>query len=181
MPPLEVVVRRSLLVTAFTVLFAALAASVAAAKPTGEVDQPCTLVTVQQIEKGFGGPVAEPIFNETFVVCDYHVGDITQPPGGIATVAQLFPGFAQTQATPKAAFVDQRAVDQLSEYELVAVNGVGKNAYLNLTTGTIVFQTKAMLLAIQWQPGSTPTEPDKPDQKQLIKLAKLAAKNAPTK
>jgi len=175
-------VRRSLLlVTVVLAVTTSASAISAAAAAKREIDQPCTLVSVAQVEKAFGGPVAEPVFDETFSLCDFHVGNVLEPPGGIVTVAQLFPLFSQTQDTPKGAFSDQRAVDQLSEYELVDVNGVGKDAYLNLTTGTIVIQTKKMLIAIQWQPGSTPTEPPKADQKALTKLAKQAAKNAPTK
>lgn len=173
--------RRLLFITAFILLVAAASMPVTAAAKA-KIDKPCTLLTVQQIETAFGGPVAEPPrFDETFVICDYSIGDVTVPPGGIVTVSQLFPGYAQTEKTPRAAFLDQRAVDQVAEYELADVSGVGRNAYLNLTTATIVFQTKAMLISIQWQPGSTPTEPPEADQKQLIKLAKLAAKNAPTK
>lgn len=155
--------------------------ALAKAKPKGVIDDPCTLLDASKVEKVFGGPVADPVLDTTFISCAYAVGDDpTQEPGGTVNVVQLFPHFGQALPNATDAFQDQHAIDVLSEYELADINGLGRDAYMNLTNGTlVVLATKKVEISVSWQPGSVTTPVTKSDQKKLVKLAKQAVARAP--
>jgi hypothetical protein len=159
----------------------ATAGAAAAKTKKGVLDDPCTLLDAAKVEKVFGGPVAEPVLDTTFISCAYAVGeDPTQEPGGTVNVVQLFPHFGQALPNATDAFQDQHAIDVLSEYELADINGLGRDAYMNLTTGTlVVLANKKVEISVSWEPGSVKTSVTKADQKKLVKLAKQAVARAP--
>src|SRR6185436_3105397 len=130
--------------------------ALAKAKPKGKLDDPCTLLDQSKVAKVFGGPVAEPALDATFISCTFSVGDDpSQSPGGLVAVAQLFPHFGQALPTATSAFQDQHAIDTLSNFELADVEGLGRDAYMNLTNGTlIVLATKKFEFSVSWQPSS---------------------------
>ena len=162
-------------------ILSATAGSAAAKTKKGVLDDPCTLLDASKVEKVFGGPVAEPVLDTIFVSCAYAVGeDPTQEPGGVVNVVQLFPRFGHALPNATDAFQDQHAIDVLSEFELADVEGLGRDAYMNLTTGTlVVLATKKVQISVSWQPGSVKTEVTKSVQKKLVKLAKQAVARAP--
>ncbi len=164
------------------VVSATAGSAAAKSKPKGVLDDPCTLLDASKVAKVFGGPVAEPDLDTVFVSCAYAVGDDpTQEPGGTVNVVQLFPRFGQALSNATDAFQDQHAIDVLSEFELADVEGLGRDAYMNLTSGTlVVLATKKVEISVSWQPGSVTTEVTKADQRKLVKLAKQAVARAPS-
>lgn len=163
------------------VVTAAAGSAASKAKPKGVLDDPCTLLDASKVEKVFGGPVAEPVLDTVFVSCAYAVGDDpTLAPGGTVNVVQLFPHFGQALPNATDAFQDQHAIDVLSEFELADIEGLGRDAYMNLTTGTlVVLATKKVEISVSWLPGSVKTPVTKSTQKKLVKLAKQAVARAP--
>jgi hypothetical protein len=155
--------------------------ALAKAKPKGKVDDPCTLLDASKVGKVFGGPVAEPKLDTVFVSCTFEVGDDpTQSPGGSVAVAQLFPHFGQALPTATEAFQDQHAIDVLSNFELADIEGLGRDAYMNLTNGTlVVLATKKFEFSVSWSPASVASHVATKDQKKLVKLAKQIVTRAP--
>ena len=153
----------------------------AKSKPKGKVDDPCTLLDASKVAKVFGGPVGDPVLDSTFVSCTFTVGsDPTQSPGGLVRIAQLFPHFGQALPTATAAFQDQHAIDVLSNFELSDVNGLGRDAYMNLTNGTlVVLPNKKFEFSVAWQPASVSSQVTNQDQKKLVKLAKQIVARSP--
>jgi hypothetical protein len=153
----------------------------AKSKPKGKIDDPCTLLDASKVTKVFGGPVADPVLDTTFLSCTFAVGaDPAQTPGGLVSVAQLFPHYGQALPTATKAFQDQHAIDVLSNFELADVNGLGRDAYMNLTNGTlVVLATKKFEFSVAWQPASVTSHVTKRDQKKLVKLAKQMVPRAP--
>src|SRR5688572_21929841 len=67
-------------------------ARAATSRAKSKRDEACTIVTTRQVEKAFGGPVAEGVEQEVVLSCTYLVGlDPLQPPGGSFAAQQLFP------------------------------------------------------------------------------------------
>jgi hypothetical protein len=144
-------------------------------------EQPCTIVTKSQIEKAFGGPVADPTEGGVLLVCSWRVGtDPSTPPGGAFHARQVFPNIINTSPNAKAAIEDERAIDSLSDNDLRDVDNVGRSAYLNATTGEITVQAnKRYVFEIAWNPGGLPATLNAKQEKALVKLAKSIVKRAP--
>ena len=144
-------------------------------------DKACTMVTTKQVEKAFGGPVAEGVENAVVLACTYIVGeDRTQPPGGEFATQQLFPSILNTTDSAKEAVEDAHAIDVLAEHDLEDVDKLGRYAYYNATEGRIVVQaTKKFAFVLNWSPGSQEGPLSKKHKKALIRLAKDVAKRAP--
>lgn len=160
---------------------AAAGSTPAGGRPKGRIDHPCTLLDASKVAKAFGDPVADPVLDATYLACKYAVGDDpTQAPGGVVSAVQLFPRFAQALPTAPKAFQDQHAVDVLSDFELADVSGLGRAAYMNLTTGAlVVLANKKFEFIVAWQPGSVTTPVTKRDQKKLVSLAKQMVARSP--
>lgn len=168
---------------AVLVASSALAAAGGAATVAKRVspNKACTMVTVRQVEKAFGGPVAPGVEAPAVLSCTYLVGaDPAQAPGGSFATQQLFPSFVNTTDTAKAAIEDAHAIDSLANDDLRDVDGVGKYAYFNATKGFVVVQaSKKFAFVLTWNPGSVPGPISKREQKKLVALAKDVTKRAP--
>jgi len=170
-------------IAAAVVLVLAMGSGLAAAAPAARVtrDSACTMVTAKQVEKAFGGPVAEGVEQSVVLSCTYLVGtDPNTAPGGSFATQQLFPSILNTTKTAKAAIEDAHAIDLIAEDDLRDVDGVGKSAYIDQTQGRIVVQAnKKFTFILIWSPASKITRIGKKAEKQLIKLAKNIVKRAP--
>jgi hypothetical protein len=156
-------------------------ADVAAKKsPRATINNPCTLLTIKQVQKQFGGPIAPPTLDQVYLSCHYLVGTNPAVAGGTLSVVQLFPNYLQkSSSTAKSAFEDEHAIDMLSNNILADVNGVGRDAYMNLTKGTlVVLATKNFLITLSWAP--TPARKlNARDIRKLKALAKIAVPRSP--
>jgi hypothetical protein len=151
-----------------------------AKRQKGTLDDPCTYVTTSKVEKVFGSEVIETLPQLNYLLCNFVVGNDPAAPLGTVRVVQLFPHFAQTTTNAKAAFQDQHAFDVVSEFELADVFKVGRQAYVNLTTGSLVVQaTKKFMFSVEWRPITPTTSLPKKDQERLEKLAKQIVARAP--
>ena len=183
---------RALRTTALTACVSLLMTGTALAGKSGKRvirDKACTMVTTRQVEKAFGGPVAEGVENAVVLACTYIVGeDRTQAPGGEFATQQLFPSILNTTDTAKEAIEDARSIDVLAEHDLEDVDGVGRYAYYDATDGRIMVQaTKKFAFVLNWttpapatpQPGQPEGRLSKKHKKALIRLAKDVVKRAP--
>lgn len=171
-------VRALAALTALVLALPAFATPAGAAK--GTLDDPCTYVTTGKIAKVYGADVSEPKLNLPYLLCDFVVGDNPAAPLGTVRVVQLFPHFAQTTTNAKAAFQDQHAFDVVSEFALADVFKVGRQAYVNLDTGSLVVQaTKQFMFSVEWRPPEEETPLPRADQKRLEKLARQIVQRAP--
>jgi hypothetical protein len=152
------------------------------AKPKVDVKDPCTLVSVKKVRKAFGKPVEAALLSSLggATICEAKVGaDPAQPPGGIYHAEQYFPNFLVDFPTATAAVEDRRAFDTLSDNDTVDVNRVGRKAYLNRTTRTLVVAaTKKFGFSLTWLAAGE-TALSRSDEKKLIALAKDVVNRAP--
>ena len=165
-----------------TTFAAASVAGAGTAKPKRiKRDEACTIVTTRQVEKAFGGPVAEGVEQEVVLSCTYLVGtDPLAEPGGSFAAQQLFPSILNTTDSAKAAVEDAHAIAVVTEDDLRDVDDVGRAAYINSTRGEIVVQAnKKYAFILIWSPESVVTPSTKAVEKKLIALAKDVVKRAP--
>ena len=170
-------------IVAAVVLVLAMGSGLAAAVPAARVkrDKACTMVTKKQVEKAFGGPVAEGVEQTVVLSCTYLVGtDPNTAPGGSFATQQLFPSILNTTDSAKAAIEDNHAIDLIAEDDLRDVDGVGRSAYMNSTRGRLTVQAnKKFVFILVWSLGSKEGRIGKANEKKLIRLAKDIVKRAP--
>ncbi len=128
-----------------------------AKKPKGPkvvVDQACTMIWPERVEKAFGGPVV--ILPESTIAgpaaCVATVGtEPSVPPGGTLQAFTEYPTIFSGNPTAVSSVEDRRAGDALSDDVLTDVDGVGRTAYFNHTKGTItVAANKKFAFTLQW-------------------------------
>ena len=169
------------------ITFAAIAfAGTAAArsKPRVKIDDPCSMLTTKQIGAKFGKPVVQGAPEVDFAGpydCGYHVGsDFAVPPGGTFIAAQVYPSLFDSTGSSRDAVDDLRAVDGAGGDELSDVDKLGRNAFVNYTTGTLVVDvSKKFAFSLSWRPAPTDTPISDKDAKRLVALAKDIVDRAP--
>jgi len=184
---------RSLRITA-TVVVAAVAAASGAATASAVVDakaikgpkikinDACTILSVKQVVKAFGGPALPKVSLIGGQDCNYPVGvDPKVLPGGTLSTEQLYPNLLAPVNNAPAAVEDTHAIDTLSGDNLADVNHLGLEAYINYTKGVLlVAAKKKYAFSVTWHPASTTHGViTVAEGKKLIKLAKDIVKRAP--
>jgi hypothetical protein len=142
------------------------------------------MLTTKQIGAKFGKPVVQGAPEVDFAGpydCGYHVGDdFTVPPGGTFIAAQVYPSIFDSTGSSRNAVDDLRAVDGAAGNELSDVSKLGRNAFVNYTTGTLVVDvSKKFAFSLSWRPAPADTPLNDKDAKRLVALAKEIVKRAP--
>jgi hypothetical protein len=137
-----------------------------------KVGDACTMLKDSELVKAFKEPVTKKDYYLKTFACSYTLGaDAAVAPGGQFTAYQLFPTDFEAAS---ALFVveDNHATESLSDEELVDVNRVGNEAYLNVTRNKIVvLATKKFAFELTWKPAPAGTPLSKAEIKQLKALA----------
>jgi hypothetical protein len=138
-----------------------------------KVNDACTMLKDHELVKAFGQPVTKKDYYLKTFACSYILGtDATVPPGGQFTAYQLFPTDFEA-ASARFVVEDNHATESLSEEELVDVNNVGIDAYLNVTRNKIVvLATKKFAFELTWKPAPAGTQLSNDAIKQLKSLAR---------
>ena len=160
------------------------ASSPTRAKPRLKIDDPCSMLTRKQIGAKFGKPVVQGAPEVDFAGpydCGYHVGnDFAVPPGGTFIAAQVYPSLFDSTGSSRDAVDDLRAVDGAGGNELSDVNKLGRSAFVNYTTGTLVVDvSKKFAFSLSWRPAPADTPISDKDAKKLVALAKDIVDRAP--
>jgi hypothetical protein len=167
---------------ATAVIVASLAVSAAASTPAAKlkIDDACTFVTEQQIADAFGEPVEFlPVHFVGSFDCVWEVKGGTSAGGGRFQTYQLYPNFAVGLESARSAYVDERAIDTLSESNLKEIEGVGQAAFINYTENHItVLANKKLAFTLIWEDADAASELAKSDAKKLIALAKKVVRRA---
>jgi len=146
-------------------------------KPKGpkvRVEDACTILWPQRIEKALGAPVV--LLPDATIAgaagCAAAIGDPGAPPGGTLQAFTEYPTIISGNPNARAAVEDRRAGDALSDDILTDVEGVGRSAYFNRTKGTItVLATKKYAFTLQWARAGD-VEMTDADRTKLTSLAK---------
>jgi hypothetical protein len=168
------------------VIIASVAAPIAGARAGSGAELPlgdtCEVVRQRDLEKRFGSPIGlVPNYDPLGVYgCLLRIaGGETVPGGGQFEFVQLFPGLPTGQESARAIFEDQRAIDALSEDEVVEREDVGRQAYVNYTDGSIVvLATKKYAFSLTWKDSDLIATLTKPDENKLVALARKVVKRA---
>lgn len=182
--------RRSLRITAMVVVAAFATASGASAAvdaksvkgPRIKINHACTILSVKQVVKVFGGPAQPKLSLLSGQDCNYPVGvDPNTLPGGTLTTEELFPSLLAPVSDGPAAVEDRHAIDTLSKDDLADVSHLGIEAYINYTQGVLlVAARKKYAFSLAWHPASTTHgKITVADGKKLITLAKDIVKRSP--
>ena len=173
------------LVRAVTVVVAfATPLGVAAAQrdPKLPLGEACDILTERDIEKAFGGPVTLVLYDPLGLYdCIRKRGEgSTVPGGGQFQFIQLFPGLPVGPSNARDIVDDQRAFDALANAELVDLDGLGRQAYVNRTEGSLVVAaTKKYAFKLTWTDDDPTAGLTRRDEKKLIKIARKLIKRAP--
>lgn len=142
--------------------------------PTVDLEDACTILWPERIEKALGGPVM--VVPGTTLAgaagCVATVGtDPAIAPGGTLQAFTEYPNILSGNRSARAAVEDRRAGDALSDDVIVDVDGVGRSAYFNRTKGAItVLASRKFAFTLQWA-RSGAVEISSADRKQLNALA----------
>lgn len=145
--------------------------------PTVVVEDACTILWAQRIEKVLGSPVT--ILPGSTIAgasgCGATVGaDPTVAPGGTLQAFIEYPNLLGDSANARAAVEDRRAGDALSNDVLADVDKAGIAAYFNRTKGAItVLATKKFAFTLQFARAGAAALSDV-DRTKLTALAKNA-------
>ncbi len=165
--------------------------SAGAAAPSKEVkvklNDACTYISVRDVGRQFGKPVI--VVPGAGILgtygCIATVGsDPAVAPGGTFSVDQVFPSAFSNRPDAAAALEDERAYVVSAGDDIKDVDGLGKVAYFDRTTGILVVQaTNKLVFSLQWDgAGTTKTTAvvqKRLIQKRLIKVARGIVTRSP--
>ena len=148
--------------------------------------QPCSYLTVAQVQKAFGGPVnIDPTDrgNKVPNACAFVVGADAFAPTAVLVATNQFPGFLVPPGENGVDVVEaQRAIDNEDGYNTIDAN-VGKSSYIDNNLSTIyVAQSTQFAFSLQWVPANQPSSGGPlaaPARKQLLALAKRIVARTP--
>lgn len=147
-------------------------------KPKGpkvDVENACTMLWPERIEKKLSGPVV--LLPDATIAgaagCAAAIGtDPAVAPGGTLQAFTEYPNLLGSNRTARAAVEDRRAGDALSDHVIIDVENVGKSGYFNRTKGAItVLAARKFAFTLQWARASDVAISDA-DRAALTSLAK---------
>jgi len=143
----------------------------------------CKMVPLADVRKAFGSPVVEYPWSDVLGEFDCHsivAGGLAAPTGGEFMTVQLFPGLPLGFDKAREVFEDQRAIDVLSEAEVVDLDGVGSKAFVNHTGGSVlVMASRKYVFRLVWVDAAPDAGLTRQDEKKLISLARKVVARAP--
>jgi hypothetical protein len=143
-------IERGAVLTTLAVLALTLTGAIAHAAALS-IDEPCSYPSPKVVKRAFGLPITatQPVED---IICYLDIGDAVDGAANRLAISQEFPGI-EAFDTAREQFVDRRAIDNISGHDLVEVNGIGEDAYVNKTLGAFaVLVNKKFAFTLSWLP-----------------------------